>query len=183
VVGILHNPRVFHLIPPNPGPFHDYRSCCITGDWKIPVRKFQRLENAALAALLAFAAAGAARAELHFQEVVLDNSYFAYERDVGDVDGDGDNDVVAIQEGETKLEVFKAPTWARSTLVTFTGTYRWPRADDFKVGDIDGDGDMDLITRLGAGPPTTARGWPCGARTSAPAPAGSPAPSGTARRM
>lgn len=116
------------------------------------MRKFQRLENAALAALLAFAAAGAARAELHFQEVVLDNSYFAYERDVGDVDGDGDNDVVAIQEGETKLEVFKAPTWARSTLVTFTGTYRWPRADDFKVGDIDGDGDMDLITRLGAGP-------------------------------
>jgi len=90
-----------------------------------------------------------AGAELNFQYVALDNSYFAYERDVGDIDGDGDNDVIAIQEGDTNLQVFKAPDWGRSTLITFTGTYRYPRADDFKVADIDGDGDVDIVTRLG----------------------------------
>ena len=92
------------------------------------------------------------KAELSFQTVVLDNSYFAYERDVGDIDGDGDNDVVGVQEGETSLKVFKAPIWARSTLITFTGTYRYPRADDLKLADINSDGKLDIITRLGAGP-------------------------------
>ncbi|MBI4657655.1 MAG: VCBS repeat-containing protein [Verrucomicrobia bacterium] len=93
-----------------------------------------------------------AMAELNFERVILDPSYFAYERDVGDIDGDGDNDLVAIQEGDTSLQVFRAPTWARSTLVTFTGTDRYPRADDFKLADIDGDGDLDAVTRLGPGP-------------------------------
>jgi hypothetical protein len=95
---------------------------------------------------------GTASAALNFQPVILDNTYIAYERDVGDIDGDGDNDVVAIQEGETKLEVFRAPTWARSTLITFTGAFRYPRADDFKLADMDGDGDLDVVTRLGDGP-------------------------------
>lgn len=91
-------------------------------------------------------------AEPNFELITLDNSYIAYERDVGDIDGDGDNDLVAIQEGEAKLEVFRAPGWNRSTLMTFTGTFRYPRADDFKLADMDGDGDADVITRLGEGP-------------------------------
>ncbi|MBI2929921.1 MAG: VCBS repeat-containing protein [Verrucomicrobia bacterium] len=102
--------------------------------------------------LLLFLLPGVAAAELNFQQVILDNTYIAYERDVGDIDGDGDNDLVAIQEGDTTLQIFRAPAWARSTLITFTGTYRYPRADDSKLADIDGDGDLDAITRLGAGP-------------------------------
>jgi hypothetical protein len=86
---------------------------------------------------------------LNFQYVLLDRSYFAYERDVGNhLDGDGDNDVVGIQEGDTTLPVFRAPSRARSTLVSFTGTFRYPRADDFKLADIDGDGDLNTVTRL-----------------------------------
>ena len=52
-----------------------------------------------------------AHADLNFQRVILDNSYFAFERDVGDIDGDGGNDVVAIQEGDTNLQVFRAASW------------------------------------------------------------------------
>lgn len=95
---------------------------------------------------------GLTGAELNFQPVILDRTYIAYERDVGDVDGDGDHDVVAVQEGDTNLQVFRAPEWTRSTLVTFGGTFRYPRADDLKVADLDGDGDVDLVTRLSAGP-------------------------------
>ncbi|HEY5705649.1 MAG TPA: FG-GAP-like repeat-containing protein [Terrimicrobiaceae bacterium] len=90
--------------------------------------------------------------ELNFEPVILDKNYYAYERDVGDIDGDGDNDVVGVQEGDTTVQVFRAPMWKRSTLITFTGTDKYPRADDFKLADIDGDSDLDVITRLGPGP-------------------------------
>lgn len=90
-------------------------------------------------------------AELDFQQVILDRSYIAYERDAGDIDGDGDNDIVAVQEGDTDLQVFRAPDWTRSTLVTFSSAFRYPRADDLRLADIDGDGDLDVATRLGAG--------------------------------
>jgi hypothetical protein len=55
-------------------------------------------------------------------------------------------------EGDTTVPVFHAPMWRRSTLITFTGEHRDPRADDFKLADIDGDGDLDVVTWLGKGP-------------------------------
>jgi len=102
--------------------------------------------------LLALTLSVVSRGELAFQEVILDNVYHAYERDVGDVNADGLNDVVAVREGDTTVEWFKAPDFSRSTLINLTGTYRWPRADDFKVADMDGDDDIDVIVRLGSGP-------------------------------
>jgi hypothetical protein len=99
-----------------------------------------------------------ADSELRFQQVILDRTYIAYERDVGDIDGDGDNDLVAIQEGDTTLQVFRAPSWTRATLLTFTGAFRYPRADDFKLADLDGDGDLDAVTRLGNAPSSDGAG-------------------------
>lgn len=93
-----------------------------------------------------------------FRRVVLDDAYIAYERDVGDIDGDGDNDLVAVQEGDTTLQVFRAPDWKRSTLVSFAGIDRYPRADDLKLADMDGDGDLDVVTRLGSAPTSDAAG-------------------------
>jgi hypothetical protein len=101
---------------------------------------------------------GAAAKEVKFERVILDDAYIAYERDVGDIDGDGRKDVVAVQEGDTTLQIFRAPSWDRSTLISFTGTDRYPRADDLKLADIDGDGDMDVVTRLGNAPTSDSAG-------------------------
>jgi hypothetical protein len=94
----------------------------------------------------------ATRVRLKFEQVILDRTYIAYERDVADIDGDGRNDVAAAMEGDTTVQVFHAPTWKRSNLIIFVGDFRYPRADDFKLADIDGDGDIDVVTRLGKGP-------------------------------
>ncbi len=93
-----------------------------------------------------------------FEQVVLDDSYIAYERDVGDMDGDGRNDVAAVMEGDTTVQVFHAPTWKRSTLIPFTGEHRYPRADDFKLADMDSDGIW-----------TWSHGWAKDLRTMVPA--------------
>lgn len=103
-------------------------------------------------ALLSLLPAVPVLAAINFQEVTLDPAYFAYERDVADFNGDGLNDLLAVQEGDTTFQLFLAPNWTRSTLISLSGTYRWPRADDLKAHDIDGDGDPDVIARLGDGP-------------------------------
>ena len=104
-------------------------------------------------AVLAVAGCGDRAGGAHrFDYVPIDQNYYLYERDVGDIDGDGKNDIVGFQEGDTTIQVFRAPDWKRSTLITFSGTYAYPRADDFKLADIDNDGDLDVVVRLGTGP-------------------------------
>ena len=88
-------------------------------------------------------------AELKFQLVVLDADYIGYERDVADVNNDGINDVICVSENDKFIRAFIAPNWTSIILAAPSGQYAWPRADDFKACDVDGDGDSDLVTRLG----------------------------------
>src|SRR5687768_13631968 len=96
--------------------------------------------GALITPLLVISALPPAAEDAKFRRVVLDDAYIAYQRDVGDIDVD--IDLVAVQEGDTTLQVFRAPEWKRSTLVGFSGTDRYPRADDLKLADLDGDGDL-----------------------------------------
>jgi hypothetical protein len=73
-----------------------------------------------------------------FLEVILDQSSIADERDVGDSDGDARKDVVAVKEGDTAVQVFRAPTWTGLTLITFRGAHQYSRADDFTFSDTVG---------------------------------------------
>lgn len=93
--------------------------------------------------------ANALRAEMNFQLVTLDASRVAYERDVADINLDGQNDVVCVSESETAIRAYLAPDWTPVVVTTPSGPCPWPRADDFKATDMDGDGDADLVARLG----------------------------------
>ncbi len=85
-----------------------------------------------------------------FDQVVIDPSQIAYQRVIVDLDGDSLADVVAITD--TQLRWYRAPNFNAVNLVTLnSGTHGYPlfRADDLEFADMDGDGDADIITRIG----------------------------------
>jgi len=89
----------------------------------------------------------AARTELNCQQVVLDNSYIAYERDVGDIDGDGRNDVAFSHSERAGYTVawYSSATprgdgsWSKHTVAVVD--YR----HTLQAADFDLDGDVDLL--------------------------------------
>ncbi len=98
--------------------------------------------------VLAFALCGALApaADVPFQLTVLDQGLaFAYGNyAVGDIDGDGKNDIVA---GSNDPRI----TWRRHPdLATFSVAASANVGDELQVGDVDGDTDMDVVTS-GAG--------------------------------
>jgi hypothetical protein len=85
-----------------------------------------------------------------FEQVVIDPSQIAYARVIVDLDGDGLNDVVAITSD--RIRWYPAPNFNAVNLLQLSiaqhGYDRF-RADDLEFADIDGDGDPDLVTRIG----------------------------------
>ncbi|MCA9251114.1 MAG: VCBS repeat-containing protein, partial [Phycisphaerales bacterium] len=91
--------------------------------------------------------------DVAFERTVIDASGVAYERTVGDVDGDGRNDIVATSiSPDNRLWLYRAPNFNRETLLTLSSsTHGWAhfRADDLQLADVDLDGDLDVVTRIG----------------------------------
>ena len=103
------------------------------------------------------------KSDPNFRQVIVDSSQLGY-RAVGDVDKDGKNDIVASNlntandaDEETMYVWYQAPGWTRKTIrdlfanpITWNGkTFKYKRADDMKLADIDRDGDLDVVTRVG----------------------------------
>jgi hypothetical protein len=96
------------------------------------------------------AATSSQSSDLHLDQIIIDPDSVAYERDAGDIDGDVVTDIVAVDD--THLIWYRGPNWDREDLLELnvsTNGYPFFRADDMKLADIDGDGDLDVVTRIG----------------------------------
>ena len=101
------------------------------------------------ATLFLTAAAGpAATEEFHFQEVVIDPAMAGDCKMAADIDGDGMSDLVvggAVGEG---LVWYRYPDWRKTKVATPDQEF----STDGAAGDVDGDGDDDIVIFDGDGP-------------------------------
>jgi hypothetical protein len=76
--------------------------------------------------------------EVPFRQVTIDAGFNGDCKSVGDLDGDGQVDVVI---GGSQLIWYKYPTWSKTTIAAAGTEF----TTDMQVGDVDGDGDLDVI--------------------------------------
>ena len=118
--------------------------------------------NYRLTTVTAFSAAVAVAQSAHSAsapfEQQLVSPYHCYERAIGDIDGDGRNEVIAVAPrpppgGAQELVVIRGPDWKPELLVSFAGNpdrYTYWRCDDLVLADLNRDGRLDIVGALGA---------------------------------
>ncbi len=122
--------------------------------WRRPsIDGIKRRVNMAVGTAVAFASPPQSNpalqlADIPFDLVEIDGDVGGDVKLVGDIDGDGFPDLILGGITDEKLNWYHYPTWQKTVIATPNNEF----TTDGRLGDVDGDGDLDIVVPDGDGP-------------------------------
>lgn len=88
--------------------------------------------------------------QVPFENAIIDDHSHGH-RIICDIDKDGKNDILLADQENHQVAWYKFPTWEKNIVVEIAkyDDYKHYRSCGFAVGDLDGDGDIDAVGRIG----------------------------------